>query len=369
MVMPCACCDTGAVGCAMVGVQFTGVSETASQAGWTPTNLNLTIDGVVNDPTISGYTSPGGNTPSTTLRVTYTHSTPQNRVVGLRVWNQGGGNLNDADGLNHFTAEFYAGATLLATQTWQSANGAAPTTHTLPLGLELNGVDSVVLRTLDKQTTSTVAPLWRELQLLEFQPVFPCRRNGVMEWYDANGNQVANADVQSCETPPQPFLMPDLHLAGAAFGDDPSGTAENLCAVSPAPSATSGWAAPVGGCYDPVVGNPTMDWGPTTSVEMTYDDNGNGQASGGVFVQFSSPSLAPTGITWPTNFTMMYVGEQRLSNVFGGGHRAVLTYVSGPPQTDPAGTIRMEGGVNIGIHRTATNNVAGIRFRLDFISA
>lgn len=368
MVMPCDCCSVQAAGCALVGVQFSGVTETVPQAGWNPVNLAATADGVTSTVTLSGYNTAVGNTPSAALRIEYALATPQNRVRGVRLWNQGGSDLNDADGLNHFTVEFYAGAVLLTTATFQTQNGGAPTTHTLPLGLELNGVTRIVLRTLDKQIGGSIAPLWREIQLLEFQPVFSCRRrSGVMEWYDTSGNLVANADVQSCETPPQPFIVPDLRLTGAAFGDDPSGTAENLCNVAPAPSSNTGWAAPVGGCYDPVAGGPVMNWAPTASVEMSYGDNGNGQPSGGVIVQFTSPALG--AITWPSNGINMEVGEQRTSNVFGGGHRAILTYVSGPPQNSPAGTVRMEGGSNIGLHRLNVSAVAPIRFRLDFITA
>lgn len=366
MPYPCDCCPTTETRCALVSVQFTGVAETAAQAGWTPTNLPLTIDGITNDPALSGYTTTVGNVPSTTLRVTYTIS-PQNRVRGLRLWNQAGSILTDADGLNHFTAEFYAGATLLATATFQGANGGGAQTFTLPSGLELNAVDSVVLRTLDKQIGASQAPFWRELQLLEFQTVFPCRRrNGVMEWYDANGNQVANADVFNCDTPPQPFLMPDLRMTGAAFGDDPTGTAENICNVTPAPSSVTGWTF-TSPCYDPVTGAPTMNWGPTTTVEMEYGSGAVPAASGGVIVAFSSPTLG--SITWPTAFVQMAPGETYLSNVFGGGHRAILTYVSGPAQTSASGTIRAEGGANIGLHRLNVSAVAPIRFRLDFINA
>lgn len=198
--MPCDCCFTEAAGCALVAVQFNAVAQTVPQAGWNPSNLGLTIDGITNTAAISGYNTAVGNTPSAELRVTYTMTAPQNRVRGIRIWNQAGSDHGDADGLNNFTAEFYAGAALLTTATWQVGNGGAPFTRTLPGGLELDGVDSVVLHTLDKQIGGSVAPLWREFQLLEFQPVFPCRRRGgALEWYDASGNLVANGDVTDCQ--------------------------------------------------------------------------------------------------------------------------------------------------------------------------
>lgn len=362
MPVPCNCCFTGDTGCALVGVQFTGVSETVAQAGWNPTNLALTIDGVTTDTTNSGYTTAVGNTPSTTLRVEYTLP-PQGRVRGLKLWNQAGSILTDADGLNHFTAEFYAGATLLATQTFQSANGGAPTVHTLPLGLELTGVDRVVLRTLDKQIGGSAAPLWRELQLLTFETVYACRRGTTLEWYDQYGNLVANGDVVSCDEP-TPFTAGVLTMNGGAFGDDPSGTAENMCNVIPAPNTATGWNL-TGSCYDPVTGSPSFTWNSVSSVEMEFGDNGNGQPSGAVFVSFTVTGF-PT-ITWPTNLIGMDIGEQRLSNVFGGGHRARLTYLSGPAQSASSGTIRMNGGSTLAVHFNNVSVQPPIRFRLDLL--
>lgn len=362
--VPCNCCFTGATACALVGVQFTGVAETVAQAGWNQVDLPATIDGVTNSTANSGYNTTVGNTPSTTLRVEYTLP-PQNRVRGLKLWNQAGSLLNDSDGLNFFTAEFYAGATLLTTATFQGVNGGQAQTLTLPLGLELTGVDRVVLRTLDKQIGSNVAPLWRELQLLTFETVFACRRNGVMEWYDQYGNLVANADVVSCDQP-APFTTPTLTMNGSAFGDDPSGTAENMCTVVPTPTTAPGWNL-TGACYDPTTGAPSFTWSNVSTVEMSYGDNGNGQPSGAVFISFT-PSGFPT-ITWPTNFANMAVGEQRLSNVFGGGHRARLTYVSGPPPSATSGTIRMNGGSTLAVHPLNVSAQLPIRFRLELLNS
>lgn len=364
--VPCDCCPTGDPQCALVGVQFTGVSETVAQAGWNQVSLPLTIDGIVNSAALSGYNSPAGVTPSTTLRVEYVHSAPQNRVRGLRLWNQGGGDLNDADGLGTFTAEFYAGITLLATLTCGAGNGSPPFTFLLPPGTELTGVTRVVLRNLGKQTGSTVAPLWREIQLLELQTVFPCRRrSGVLEWYDANGVAVPSTDVTNCADSPAPVTVPDLRLTGTFFGDGPDPAGENLCNVVPTPSATTN-LTPTGACYDPTVaGTVTMDWTLPSSIELEYGNLPH--TSGGVNVVFSSPTLGT--ITWQANGTAMTVGEQRTSNVFGGGRKAVLTYVSGPPPS-PSLTIRMAGGATLSLHAGTTDNTTpAIRFRLDIITA
>jgi hypothetical protein len=330
--------------------------------------LPLTVDGVTATTALSGYNSPAGNVPTTTLRVAYTHSSPQNRVRGLRLWNQCGADLNDSDGLGTFTAEFYAGATLLHTLVTAGANGGAAQTLMLPPGVELSGVDSVVLRTISKLSGSSVAPLWRELQLVEFQTVFPCRRpNGTLEWYDQSGNLIPTASVVDCGSGASPFVtIPDLRLTGGFFGDGPDPAGENLCNVTPAPSATTNLTLS-GVCYDPNgVGNPTMDWVLPSVVELEYGNLPH--TSGGVNISFSSPTLG--SITWPTNATDMAVGSSRTSNIFGGGRRAVLTYISGPPAGSPSQTIRMNGGATLGIHLGTTDNTTpAIRFQISFIAA
>ncbi len=200
MSLPCDCCPTGAPRCALVGVQFTGVAQTVAQSGWPPVSLPLTIDGITATTILSGYNSPAGIAPTPTPQVTYTHTTPQNRVRGLRLWNQGGGVLTDFDGLGPFNADFYAGVTLLTTLATSGANGGAAQSLLLPGLTELNGVDRVVIRNLGKLSTGTVAPLWRELQLVEIQTVFPCRRRltSALEWYDQAGNLVSSADIIPC---------------------------------------------------------------------------------------------------------------------------------------------------------------------------
>jgi hypothetical protein len=366
--MPCDCCSPVPPACANVAVLFSGVSETVAQAGWVPVNLPGTIDGITATATLSGYNSPSGTTASTTLRVTYTISPPQQRVRGLRLWNQGGGDLNDSDGLGTFTAEFYSGVTLLASLITSGANGGSSQDLLLPPGTQLSNVDSVVLRNLGKLSGSTVSPLWRELQLLEFQTVFPCRRpNGTLQWYDENGNLVPTSNVVDCATGASAFVsVPDFRMDGQAFGDGPDPAGENLCSVIPTPVSTVN-LTPTGVCYDPTVaGSIQMTWTSTTSVEMEYGNPPH--TSGGVNMQFSSPTLG--SVTWPTNVNSMAVGEQRTSNVFGGSRRAVLTYLSGPASTAPSLTIRMTGGANLNLHQGTTDNTTpAMRWRIDFVSA
>lgn len=363
--VPCSCCPVDLQGCALVSVQFDSAAETVPQAGWNQVNLAATADGITNTTALSGYNTAVGNTPSAALRITYTIATPQNRVRGVRVWNQAGGDLGDADGLNRFTAEFYAGAVLLATETWQIGNGGAAFTRTLPNGLELNGVTSVVLRTLDKQIGGSVAPLWREFQLLEFQPVYACRhRTGPLEWYDASGNLVANGDVITCETPPQPWVPDSIVMTTGAWGDDVSGTGENACNIVPAPASMVGFTPSGPGCFDPVLGVNSMTWGPTSSIEMEYDSSVAG--SGAVLSTFTVPGHT---ITWPVSAFQMAPGETVMSNVIPGGRRAILTYVSGPAQNSASGTIQISSATQIRIHGLNISSVAPIRFRIDFVTA
>ncbi|MEU4228298.1 hypothetical protein AB0F17_28725 [Nonomuraea sp. NPDC026600] len=182
------------------------------------------------------------------------------------------------------------------------------------------------------------------------------------EWHDiVSGATVPADDIENCACGTV-LELPDLHMAGAAFNDAPN---EFICNVVPTPDVATGWAV-TGVCYDPTVGAPSLDWtAPLSSVALEYGSAAGN--SGGVILTFSS-TLTGT-ITWATNLTMMNVGEQRISQALAGGIRAVLTYVSGPAGNASAGTIRMEGGGALGIHRTATNIVAPIRFRLDFYSA
>lgn len=385
--MPCDCCAFGEEQCGQVEQLFDGNGGSAilvsagTSTGTYP--LDRWSNGDVSGGAFTGFNSPGVQfTAATSPVVDLVFNTPQNRVYGIREWNQGGGDLGDSDGFASWDMEFFAGAVSLGVFNMTMGNGGAPFTFTLPGGLELNGVTRVRLSNMRKLNPGAgVSPLTREVRALKVAPVYPCRRpSGTVEWYDEAGNLVPSAGVTTCDglavgtaqpvppADPVPFVIPDLRLVGGAFGDDPGGVAENLCNVVPTPSATTGWAAPVSGCYDPVVGNPTMTWTSLQTVEMTYDENAaNSGASGGVNIGFSSPALGET-ITWPATGNMA-PGQQLWSNPFGGGRQARLTYVSGP--TPPANnTISVIAGINnlLQVHSGAVANLAGIRFRLEFFT-
>lgn len=159
-----------------------------------------------------------------------------------------------------------------------------------------------------------------------------------------------------------PAVVVDLTMAGSAFNDAVN---EFLCNVLPAPATAPGFTA-VGTCFDPNTVAPSMTWDPLTAMSMEYGSAAG--VSGGVLVQFSS-AIFGGALTWATNLTNMAVGERRVSNIMPNGEYAVLTYLSGPPQASPSGTIRMEGGAVIGLHRLNTSIVAPIRFNLAFYAS
>jgi hypothetical protein len=168
----------------------------------TPAQLDLWSDGSVAGVPFTGFNSPGVQlTAATSPIVDLEFAAPQNRVRGLREWNQGGGDLGDADGFASWDFEFFAGAVSLATGNMVMGNGGAPFSFLLPGGQELNGVTRVRLSNMRKLNPgSGVSPLLREVRALLVQPVYPCRRprTGAIEWYSQAGDLVPAADLVAC---------------------------------------------------------------------------------------------------------------------------------------------------------------------------
>jgi len=357
--VPCDCCPVGMEPAPSLSqVRFATVAETAAQAGWTPTQLAATIDGVTTSPLVSGYNSPSGGAASTTVNVTYTTGAPWNRVRGLRLWNQTGTDLNDSDGLGTVTADFYAGASLVGTYNFAGVNGGSAQDLVLPALSELNGVDRVILRSLGKLSGSTVAPTWRELQLLVIRDAYPCRRSsGVVEWYDEGGNRATPVAASSV------FIPSSFTLNGSFFGDGPDSSGENLCNVYPAPASTTNLAPPVSGCYDPTVvgGNVSMTWTGASTVEFEYGNPP--RTSGGVTISFTSPDLGT--VSWPNAGTLV-PGQQITSSPGTAGRTVRLTYLSGPTG---ANAVQSPGGPTLRFHFGTTDNTTpALRVRLDILT-
>lgn len=380
MAVPCDCCPMVTDSyCGTSQVLFGSVGVMDNPAGLPITNLASTIDGTAGAD-LSGFSPPVSEaqlTSNPTTGFDYIFAAPVDRLKRLRWYNGGGGVLTDQDGFGLITVTLLdAGLLPLFTTTWDLTAPVGDNNIVRELNFApVNGVSRIRFDHFHKQNTAvfgTGAPLLRQVEAFTTDPVYPCRRsNGTVEWYDAVGNLVPATDVHPCVSEPSnialltPVTLPDLRLQGTAFGDDLSGHGENLCAIVPAPSATSGWTGPSGGCYDPTVGTPTMNWVSTSSVDITY--GGSTNVSGGVFMSFSSPTLG--GIQWPTNTTPMAIGEQRWSNFFGGGKLARLTYVSGPASGSNLHQNGADGGKQMFFSpNPSAQIVANMRFMIEFFT-
>ena len=193
--------------CGLSPIIFDGTHTLVFQGGPgisgsnTPATLARWSDGDTSGGGYTGFGSPPVQfTAATSPIVDLSFATPQDRIRGLREWNQGGSDLGDLDGFSSWTFEFFAGATSLTTGTMTMGNGGAPFSFLLPGNQELDGVTRVRLSDMRKLNPgATAAPLVRDVQALQFQPTFACRRrNGTLEWYVSNGLQIPASDVVPC---------------------------------------------------------------------------------------------------------------------------------------------------------------------------
>lgn len=208
--VPCDCCETGPPRCALVENIFDGVHAEVFTGGpgVTPiggvgsaVGLARWSDNDIAGGNFTGYTSPAVQlTAVTSPIIDLSFTVPQDRVRGLREWNQGGGDLGDLDGFASWDVEFFAGVTSLATGNMVMGNGGAPFTFLLPGQQELSGVTRVRLSNMRKLNPgATVSPLVREVRALQVEAVFPCRRStGALEWHTADGDLVSSADIIPC---------------------------------------------------------------------------------------------------------------------------------------------------------------------------
>lgn len=375
--LPCDCCPTGPAMCANVEVILDGdhTEVFTGGPGVTPVGgagsavgLARWSDGDISGGNYTGYTSPGVQlTAVTSPIIELSFTEPHNRVRGLREWNQGGSDLNDADGFASWDVEFFAGATSLATGNMVMGNGGAPFTFLLPGNQELNGVTRVRLSNMRKLNPgSGVSPLVREVRALEVRNVFPCRRsNGTLQWYTDTGDLVPNAEVFTCvpvmNVDPVPLSIPLVTMQETALGDD-AGLGERICNVVPAVTSSSGYTVLAGPCYDGSAGADVLNWnGPVSSISMSYESGGN-PGAGAALVRFSAPSIGT--VQWPANGTKMLPGEVRQLSPFPGGY-ATITYLS--PAGSPAiGAPSQDGGPNIRIGPGAVQAYTPYHFRIDF---
>lgn len=219
MTVPCSCCPTNTDGCFVIwepalrqlvltGAHievFTGGPGITPIGGVnSPVGLLRWSDGDVTGVNFTGYTSPAIQlTAITSPIIVLEFQVPQDRVRGLREWNQGGGDLGDLDGFSSWTVEFRdSGGAVLATGSHAMGNGGAPFDFLLPGATFVNGVKSVRLSDMRKLNPgATTSPLVREVEVLTLTPVpvFPCRTpDGLIHWFDASGAERLAADVVPC---------------------------------------------------------------------------------------------------------------------------------------------------------------------------
>lgn len=202
--MPCSCCPTGDTRCALSQILFDNGPAVlvANPGGYGVLPLNLWSDGSIAGIPFTGFNTPGIQiTPATSPTIDLVFAVPQDRIRGLREWNQGGGDLNDSDGFSGWDVDFRDPASVsLATGHMVMANGGAPFTFLLPGGQIINNVKSVRLTNMTKVNPgSGAAPLVREVEALQLNRVFSCRTPaGALQWYDQNGTLVPAADIVAC---------------------------------------------------------------------------------------------------------------------------------------------------------------------------
>lgn len=191
---------------------------------------------------------------------------------------------------------------------------------------------------------------------------FPLLCGETLYWVDgATGLVVDPATFEPCVN--ETFVASAFTATGQFFGDGPDPAGENLCNVVPAPTGTTGFAAPASGCYDPTTGSPTMTWSSVSSVEFQYGNPPH--ASGGAGITFSSPDLGT--VTWPLT-GQLNPGAQVLSNALTAGRRVLLTYLSGPLGSSPSGSVRVTSANTVFFHQNSTDgSTAPIRVRLDIL--
>lgn len=187
MAIPCNCCSLNLTKCklpifaATCPLPATQVTQPVTspipntQLIANPQNLAIsnpplsrTADGNNAGGSFSGFTS-GNNTVTfpQNIIVDYVYATIQDRVLNIRLWNNGGGVLTDQDGLSNATiAELYDNSgTLIFAGNLAAGNGGGVFVTNVSAFPGLDGVKRLRLRNLRRQVASTVSPIWRDINL------------------------------------------------------------------------------------------------------------------------------------------------------------------------------------------------------------
>lgn len=194
MPIPCSCCPltTDSVRCYDSGatVQVVNKFDASQVVATSPGAVYVIIpthDGTVSSALTGIPTSPAGTTSVQSSIIDYFYSVPRNNVTDIRLFNQIGGILNDADGLSNATIVtlFDISGAVLFTGPLNAVNGGAA--QLTPVG-NLDGVVRLRLSNITKQVNGTVAPGWREIDTLSQNPVprsaVAVNCDGEIVWYD-----------------------------------------------------------------------------------------------------------------------------------------------------------------------------------------
>ena len=150
---------------ATVTAGFDGVSVVANPNGWTVQNIGNTIDASVAGGNVGRIFT--GLQDATGVVVEYTFTTPRLQVTGLELFNNGGNNLSDRDGIGAALVEvFDSSNALLFSGPLNAGNGAAAFVTTFPSAL-----DDVAMVRLSNimNLTGHAAPdiMWREFRAVQ----------------------------------------------------------------------------------------------------------------------------------------------------------------------------------------------------------
>lgn len=126
-------------------------------------SLAATCDNNIAGASYGGFNTDGNNNAAINIVLEYRWATPQNRVINIRLYNSGGGILNDGDGIDTATATLLDGAGVVLWQGPLNANNGTNVDIT-PVPF-LNGVR--VLRLTNIVGLPGAAPdiLWRNINL------------------------------------------------------------------------------------------------------------------------------------------------------------------------------------------------------------
>lgn len=178
------------------------------------------------------------------------------------------------------------------------------------------------------------------------------------------------------------YAVPSLRLTFDGL-DNNAGTDDSV-AFGQVPNATNGLVAQAGGKYHADGSIPggcsnfagTADFTGVKAMNFSAEVSPTGLPSSGILAVASVPALGWT-MRWPlpSSGTRMLVGERILSDIFGDGLFATLTYLSGPNSLAAPSFGVVCGSIvtrsSIGLHLDVGDESANlpVRARLEFFQA